>query len=157
MSDNQILLKISLLDPQKIYFIGAAIASLLGVSYIYQNSKAKKEKIKRKEAMMKSQRGKASSTAQDSQRESVEGGNSRRKARKATLYFNQNDEIVSEEEALKDRNNFYHKYHTVVVDFGGDEEDHGTDQITKDIFWGTKKTDNALIFVENYEKSKKRH
>ena len=49
------------------------------------------------------------------------------------------------------------KYHSVVVDFGGDEDSELMDTITKDTFWGSKKTDNALIFVEKYERSKERH
>jgi hypothetical protein len=50
---------------------------------------------------------------------------------------------VSEEVALNDPNNYYHKYHCVTVDFGTDEDVEGRDKITKDIFWGEKKTDNA--------------
>ena len=58
---------------------------------------------------------------------------------------------------MRDHNNYYHKYHWVEVELGGSDLESGRDEVTKDIFWGTKKTDNALIFVENYEKNKVRH
>lgn len=42
------------------------------------------------------------------------------------------------------------KYHSVVVDFSSE----GKEIITKEMFQGTKKTENAEIFVQNYEKTK---
>ncbi len=69
--------------------------------------------------------------------------------RRVTLYFDENDELVDEETALCDPNNYYHKYHSVQVDFGGDEVIEGRDKITKDIFWGEKCTENAQIFIDN--------
>lgn len=71
-----------------------------------------------------------------------------------TLYFNENDEVVDEEEALRDKR---HKYHTVVVDLGSDDYISGTNILTKDLFCSDKNTENAQIFVENYEKTKAKH
>ena len=42
---------------------------------------------------------------------------SKRQPRKVTLYFNEDDELVDEEEALSDCHN---KYHSVVVDYGNE-------------------------------------
>lgn len=80
--------------------------------------------------------------------------------KKVTLYFNSNDELVSEEEIqmrIEAGENINKRYHSVEVEFSKDEDEEGTDQITKDIFWGAQKTENALLFVENYEKNKERH
>ena len=76
----------------------------------------------------------------------------RKNPRKVRLYFDENDEAVDEATALSDPDNFYHKYHIVEIDL--DPESMG-DRITKDTFKGSHKgTDNALIFLENLEKSK---
>lgn len=72
-----------------------------------------------------------------------------------TLYFDQNDELVDEETVIRDAYNYPNKYHTVQVNFGN-EELLG-DFITKDIFCGKEKEDNAQIFIENYAKSKAKH
>ena len=64
--------------------------------------------------------------------------------------------MVDEALVSRDHNNYYYKYHTVEVDFGGDEGE-GRDILTKDIFWGQKKTENLQIFIENYEKNKVKH
>ena len=59
---------------------------------------------------------------------------------------------------MADPNNYYHKYHMVEVVFGGEEDFYeGRDKITKDIFYGEKKTENAQIFLENLEKSRSKH
>lgn len=46
------------------------------------------------------------------------------------------------------------KYHQIVINFGDQEvQIAGTTKITKrDIFVGSTKTENALLFVENLEK-----
>mmetsp|Transcript_24585 Transcript_24585/g.24184 ORF Transcript_24585/g.24184 Transcript_24585/m.24184 type:complete len:234 (-) Transcript_24585:55-756(-) len=77
----------------------------------------------------------------------------KKKAKKVVLYFNENDEMVEEEVALKALKNPKNKgkYHSVMVDFGNEE---GTEKITKDIFWGTKRDENAQIFIDNYQKTK---
>lgn len=48
------------------------------------------------------------------------------------------------------------KYHAVVVNFGNEEHFlAGTTKITKEIFSGTQdKTENAMVFVENLEKTR---
>ena len=77
-----------------------------------------------------------------------------RKPKRVILYFNQEDEMVTEEEAKKDSNNYYHKYHSVEVEIGGEE---GLSyHITKDIFRGKEKAENAMIFVESYQRNKQR-
>ena len=43
--------------------------------------------------------------------------------------------MVDEQTVLKDRHNYYHKYHAVTVDFGCDDEG-ARGLLTKDIFWG---------------------
>ena len=68
-------------------------------------------------------------------------GQSQRPPQKVTLYFNKYDEFVDEIIAQSDPNSYYHKYHAVEVDFGGYEKE-GRDILTKDIFWGQKKTEN---------------
>lgn len=74
------------------------------------------------------------------------------------LYFDKNDELIDEETALSDPHNYYHKYHTVEVDFGGEDFYYnGNDKITKDIFSGAKSTENAEIFLENLQKSRAKH
>lgn len=72
-----------------------------------------------------------------------------------TLYFNDNDEMVDEEEVqqCKDKK----KYHSVTVDFGNEDFIRGTEKITKDFFWSNKKSENAEIFVDNYMKAKAHH
>ena len=59
MNDNSILLSLSKLSPKKMYFIGAALATVLGVTYIYQKNNEKKEKLKRQENMKKKEIQKA--------------------------------------------------------------------------------------------------
>lgn len=46
------------------------------------------------------------------------------------------------------------KYHSVVINFGDqDVQIAGTTKITKrDIFVGSSKTENAMLFVENLDK-----
>ena len=44
----------------------------------------------------------------------LQGG--RQELRRIRLYFDQNDEMVDEDIALHDLNNYYHKYHTVEID-----------------------------------------
>ena len=80
---------------------------------------------------------------------------SKKLPKKVTLYFNKYDEIVEERVVQADRHHYYHKYHSVDVDFGG--EDSVKDLLTQDIFWGQGKAENVQIFIENYEKSKAKH
>ncbi len=40
----------------------------------------------------------------------------RKELRRTRLYFDQDDNMIDEETALKDVNNYYHKYHVVEVD-----------------------------------------
>jgi hypothetical protein len=53
--------------------------------------------------------------------------------------------MVDEETAKRDPYNYYHKYHAVQVDFGGDDyySDKVALNITKDILCGEKSTENA--------------
>ena len=54
----------------------------------------------------------------------------RKELRRTRLYFDQDDNMIDEETALKDVNNYYHKYHVVEVDMintnqlGEDEDDY---------------------------------
>ena len=62
------------------------------------------------------------------------------------LYFDSNDELVDEETAKMDQNNYYHKYHAVEVDYGCSmvsDELSIKDKITKDIFNGEECSENA--------------
>ena len=47
----------------------------------------------------------------------------KRQSRHSRLYFDRNDELVTEEVAMCDQNNFYHKYHVVEVDFNDSSDD----------------------------------
>lgn len=101
----------------------------------------------------------------------------RQHSRKLRLYFDQNDEFVNEDcikELLFFNKNFEaddsedaqdmefevmrlvnRKYHSVVVNFGSEEEQlAGTTRITRDIFIGGDKNENALLFLENLDKVK---
>ena len=49
-------------------------------------------------------------------------------------------------EVKADNKPFYHKYHSVEIDFST-EDDENMDLVTDDIFSGKEKSDNALIFV----------
>ena len=77
--------------------------------------------------------------------------------RKVTLYFDKNDDLVYEEVVLNDTHNYPNKYHSLTVDFGSEDSSEGTDLLTKDIFCGSQKTENAQIFLDNYAKSKAKH
>jgi len=77
--------------------------------------------------------------------------------KKMNLYFDKNDEMVEEEVALADPHNYYHKYHSVEVEFGSEDDDDVKAILTKDIFWGEKKTDNAQIFIETLMKTKAKY
>lgn len=82
----------------------------------------------------------------------------KKQQRRVTLYFDENDELVDEETAKRDPYNYYHKYHAVQVDFGGEDySESATHKITKDIFWGEKCTDNAQIFIDQMQKAKVLH
>jgi len=104
----------------------------------------------------------------------------RKQPRRVRLYFDQHDEMVDEETAHCDENNYYHKYHMVEVDFkqatGGDEDDFEdelmealvgkkgkenaifkADKITKETFYGEKPAENAEIFLSTLQKSKVKH
>jgi len=101
----------------------------------------------------------------------------RQHSRKLKLYFDSNDEFVNEDcikELLFFNKNFEaddsedeqdmefevmtlvnRKYHTVAVDFGSEQEQlAGTTRITRDIFIGGDKSENALLFLENLDKVK---
>ncbi len=96
----------------------------------------------------------------------------KKKPRQARLYFDQNDELVDEETAMCDQNNYYHKYHVVEMDFGrADDEDEDyrvlnemlggvgrnshknsnaiskIDKITKETLYKEKPDENAEIFL----------
>ena len=44
----------------------------------------------------------------------------------------------------------------ITVNLGNEEYDHGKSQITRDIFDGNTKTQNAELFIENLQKTKQR-
>ena len=46
----------------------------------------------------------------------------RKQPRRVRVYFDQNDDLVDEETAMCDQNNFYHKYHVVEMDFGAEDD-----------------------------------
>mgnify|MGYP006893382491 CR=1 FL=1 len=50
--------------------------------------------------------------------------------------------------------NFNHK---ITVNLGCSEYDKGKNIITKEIFEGNDKTQNAQLFIDNLEKTKQRH
>ena len=102
----------------------------------------------------------------------------KKQQRRVRMYFDQNDEMVDEETAMCDQNNFYHKYHVVEVDFAAcDEDDYENeynlleglvatskgsasskiDKITKDTFYGEKPTENAEIFLNSLSKTRANH
>jgi len=54
-------------------------------------------------------------------------------SKKLTLYFDQYDEMYYAYEVEADRNPFYHKYHSVEVDFST-EDDENIDLVMDDIF-----------------------
>lgn len=58
---------------------------------------------------------------------------------------------------MTDPNNYYHKYHAVQVDFGGEDEFFKGGKITKDIFYGEKSHENAQIFIDSIARSKAIH
>ena len=106
--------------------------------------------------------------------------NQRQHQRKMKLYFDVNDEFVNED-LLPEFLNFRRlhsrpdedsdeieemhletiqivrqKYHSVLVNFGSEEEQiSGTTKITRDIFIGGDKSENALLFLENLDKVSK--
>jgi len=88
------------------------------------------------------------------------------------LYFDQNDEMVDEETAMSDKNNFYHKYHAVEVIFSTDDDDEyrfsdvkkpdeilpaRTNKVTKEMFYGEKPQENMEIFVDTLQKTRVQH
>lgn len=82
----------------------------------------------------------------------------RKQPRRVTVYFDKNDEMVDEQTALRDPNNYYHKYHAVTLDLGeGNADDATAHKITKDIFYGEKRTENAQIFISKIQKAKVQH
>lgn len=40
----------------------------------------------------------------------------RKELRRHRIYFDQEDNMIDEETAMKDTNNYYHKYHVIEVD-----------------------------------------
>lgn len=52
----------------------------------------------------------------------------RKQHRKVIAYFDQNDEMVEEQVAISDPNNYYHKYHMVEMDFKPAYEDDDEDE-----------------------------
>lgn len=111
--------------------------------------------------------------------------NQQQKSRKrAVLFFNSDDEYLTEEQALSERldsgcltqrdlmmqdsdeekdevtillEEAKKRYHAVEVNFGDEDlELNGTTRITKEIFEGTQnKTENAEVFLENLDKTMK--
>jgi len=57
------------------------------------------------------------------------------------MYFDRNDELVDENVADADQNNYYHKYHMVEIDFKQeyDEDDDEDIQILEEIVMGADK------------------
>ena len=45
----------------------------------------------------------------------------------------------------------------ITVNLGNEEYNHGKSKITPDIFDGNDKTKNAQVFIENLNKTKRRH
>jgi len=101
--------------------------------------------------------------------------------KKATIYFNDLDEYLTEEQAIAERfaagcldlyeaaedidcdevtfllSEAKKRYYPLEVNFGDEELDKkGTTKITKTIFEGTTdKTENAIVFLNNLEKAMK--
>lgn len=95
------------------------------------------------------------------------------------LYFNENDEMIeknSDDEYINEPKNSDEKLdiddlkkrmrhlqrkqqftQKVVVNLGNEEYDHGKQEITPDIFDGHDKTENAELFLQNYNKTMTRH
>ena len=57
------------------------------------------------------------------------------------MYFDRNDELVDENVADADQNNYYHKYHMVEIDFKQeyDEDDDDDIQMLEEIVMGAEK------------------
>lgn len=150
-----------------------AVVSVSSIVYYYFKSRAdqkKAEKLYRKRLPLKAA---AEQTEEDLLTPSFLR---RQQLRSVRLYFDQNDEVVDEETAMRDPNNFYHKYHAVEVDYSrlanGEDEDEDLleeiigqnggkarqiEKITKDTFYGEKPADNAQIFVNKLQKTRTKH
>lgn len=63
--------------------------------------------------------------------------------RKVTLYFDKNDDLVDEEYVLNDPRPYPNKYHSLTVDFGSEDSSENANLLTKEIFCGGQKTENA--------------
>jgi hypothetical protein len=75
------------------------------------------------------------------------------------LFFNKNlsdeDSDDSEDRQTETLRLINSKYHQVLVCFSSEEEMlAGTTKITRDIFTGGDKSENALLFLENLDKVK---
>eukprot|EP00349_Pseudokeronopsis_sp_Brazil_P001373 CAMPEP_0202959376 /NCGR_PEP_ID=MMETSP1396-20130829/3571_1 /ASSEMBLY_ACC=CAM_ASM_000872 /TAXON_ID= /ORGANISM="Pseudokeronopsis sp., Strain Brazil" /LENGTH=228 /DNA_ID=CAMNT_0049677897 /DNA_START=37 /DNA_END=723 /DNA_ORIENTATION=- len=138
--------------------MGATLA-LLGVGSLFYSMKLNRDvSIREKELVISSSSDRFLQDSKLLDEEAIANSHQMKKLRKAatkvTLYFDENDEMMEEEDALKLMQNPKNKgkIHSVVVDFGNEE---GTQKITKDIFWGSQRDENAQIFIENYQKTKK--
>ena len=139
--------------------IGAAAMAVVGACTIaYTVKKSNSHKRKAQEIFMKNPHKKDRKVAQYD--DDLPLFLSKQQPRRVVLYFDQNDELVDEEIAKTDQNNYYHKYHAVEVDYGSNSMLEGIDlkdKITKDIFCGEQNTENAQIFLDVLEKSRARH
>jgi hypothetical protein len=118
-----------------IFAISAASAVVLGVAgLIFSVRQRKAQERKAVESFF---------NAKNKKRHDDDSSSKNKKQQKVNLYFNQNDELVDEEVALNDIHNYYHKYHCVSVDFGSNGDDCGIEKLTKEIFSGTQKIENA--------------
>lgn len=127
------------------WLIGTAIGALILASGTFAYSKyqayrerAKKDKIYRSKQAQKYKKRQAAFHADGTPMTEEEmltpsflrEPRNRKELRRLRLYFDQEDNMLDEESALKDVNNYYHKYHVVEVDMikthsvEGDDDDY---------------------------------
>ena len=95
--------------------VSVAIMGLSGLVYSVKQKRAQERKAV--EAMFDTK------NIKNQNNDSSNSTRSKKRPHKVNLYFDQNDELVDEEVALKDKHNYYHKYHCVAFEFDHEEEE----------------------------------
>lgn len=154
--------------------IGAATAgTLLGIGAMMFAQKSEKNREREEKLAKLKERKKRYLEKKEVEKFIKDSEQNMKSKRRVQLLFNENDEMVEKEESdeehveqtpgdldikvlkekLKKLQGFNSK---LTVNIGDAEYDKGKLQITKDIFEGKDKTENAQLFIENLERSKKR-
>jgi hypothetical protein len=146
-------------SSRNLFLVSASALAVVGVSTIGYSILQSRSENKKKEEIFRTQRRARQSKAQQASNESEKVHPLlRRQQRRVTVYFDKNDEMVDEQTALRDPYNYYHKYHAVTLEFEGENHyDATAHKITKDIFNGEKKTENAQIFIKKIQEAKVLH